>query len=107
MARSAQRPGLGTCLIPIATPTGDSMELTQVKTVLREYMLETLMRNPGYPLQDDEPLITGGLFDSFALAELAVFIEGAFNVYIPDIDLTVANMDTLNQVASWVMRDCA
>ena len=83
------------------------MDLSEVKSRLRAFILEALVRNPGYPLKDDEPLITAGLFDSFALAELAVFIERDFNVYIPDVDLTVANMDTLNQVAERVLRDLA
>jgi len=42
--------------------------------------------------------------DSFALAELAVYVEKQFNVYIPDPDLTVAKMDTLNQMVARVLR---
>ncbi|MCP5191384.1 MAG: hypothetical protein H6988_13490 [Pseudomonadales bacterium] len=43
--------------------------------------------------------------DSFALAEFGVYVEQTFNVYIPDADLTVAKMDTLNQMVARVMRD--
>ena len=55
-------------------------------------------------LTDTEGIITGGLMDSFALAEFAVYVESEFGVYIPDSDLTVAKMDTLDQMAVRVMR---
>jgi acyl carrier protein len=42
--------------------------------------------------------------DSFALAEFAVYVEKEFGVYIPDADLTVAKMDTLDQMVARVMR---
>ncbi|MCC6905697.1 MAG: acyl carrier protein [Anaerolineae bacterium] len=74
-----------------------------VKLQLRDFILKELLNNPSYPLQDDEALITGGLIDSFSLAQVGVFVETAFNVYIPDTDLTVANMDTLEQMASRVL----
>ena len=72
---------------------------------LRTYIVNELIRDPGYPLGEDEGMITGGLMDSFALADLAVFIEKEFDVYIPDPDLTVEKMDTLGQIVSRVMRD--
>lgn len=75
------------------------------KEKLRTYITNELMRDPSYQLADDEELITGGLIDSFALAELAVYIENEFNVFIPDSDLTVKNMNTLNQVYSRLVED--
>jgi acyl carrier protein len=72
---------------------------------LRDYITRALIRDPAYPLRDDEGIITGGLMDSFALAELAVYVESAFGVYIPDPDLTVAKMNTLDQMVARVLRD--
>jgi acyl carrier protein len=43
--------------------------------------------------------------DSFALAEFGVFVEDQFGVYIPDSDLTVVNLDTLDMMVARVMRD--
>jgi len=79
------------------------MDRNEVKTKLREFILKDLLRNPDYDLADDEPLITGGMMDSFSLAQVGVIAEKAFNVYIPDTDLTVANMDTLDQMVNRVM----
>jgi len=81
------------------------MDEKTIREKLRAYITADLIRDPDYPLGDEEGIITGGMMDSFALAELAVYVENAFNVYIPDPDLTVAKMDTLNQIVARVMRD--
>lgn len=77
----------------------------EVRTKIRQYISEELIRDEDELFADNEGIITGGLIDSFALAELAVFVEEAFNVYIPDPDLTVAKMDTLNQIVTRIMQD--
>jgi acyl carrier protein len=76
----------------------------EIKAKLRDYICRELIRDPQYPLGNDERLITGGLMDSFALAQLGVFIETAFGVYIPDTDLTVENMETLNRMVKRITQ---
>ncbi|MEW5985986.1 MAG: acyl carrier protein [Chloroflexota bacterium] len=76
-----------------------------IREKLRAFITRDLIRDPRYPLRDDEGIITGGLMDSFALAELAVFVEQEFDVYVPDPDLTVAKMNTLDQIVARVMQD--
>jgi acyl carrier protein len=81
------------------------MDEKTVREKLRSYITRELIRDAKYPLKDDEGIITNGLMDSFALAEFAVYVEQEFGVYIPDPDLTVAKMDTLNQMVARVLRD--
>jgi acyl carrier protein len=71
---------------------------------LRDFVRSELLRKPDYPLAADEPLITGGLIDSFSLAQIGVFVEDAFGVYLPDTDLTVANMDTIERMAICILK---
>ena len=75
-----------------------------IREKLRVFITRDLIRDPGYDLADTEGIVTGGLMDSFSLAELAVYVEKEFGVYIPDSDLTVAKMDTLDQMVARVMR---
>ena len=75
-----------------------------VRDKLRHFILAELLRQPAFPLADDEPLMSGGLIDSFCVAHLGVFIENEFGVYIPDVDLTVENMDSLALIAEQVLR---
>ena len=74
------------------------MKTINIKKRLRDFVRGELLGRPDYPLAGNEPLITGGLIDSFSLAQIGVFIEDAFGVYIPDTDLTVDNMNTLDQM---------
>jgi acyl carrier protein len=79
------------------------MDESHVREILRRFIVTDLIRDPEYPLSDDEGIITGGMMDSFALAELGVFVEQNFNVYIPDPDLTVQKMNTLDQIVARVL----
>ncbi len=79
------------------------MNQIEIRTKLRDFIRSELLGRPDYPLADDDPLITGGLIDSFALAQIGVFVEDAFDVYIDDTDLTVANMDTLDQMVARIL----
>lgn len=81
------------------------MDEATVREKVRAFILSELVRDESLEIADDEGIITGGLMDSFALAELAVFVEGEFNVYIPDPDLTVEKMDTLDLMVARIMRD--
>lgn len=80
------------------------MDPIRVRESLRAFITGTLIRDASYPLRDDEPIITGGLIDSFALAELAVFVEREWRVYIPDPDLTVERMNSLDQIVARIIR---
>jgi acyl carrier protein len=81
------------------------MDETTIREKIRTYITHELIRDPDYTLTDDEGIITGGLMDSFSLADLGVYVEDEFGVYIPDPDLTVEKMDTLDLMVARVMQD--
>ncbi len=80
------------------------MDTQLMRDRLRDFVRGELLRKPDYQLADDEPLVTGGLIDSFALAQVGVFVEGAFGVYLPDTDLNVANMDTISRMVTCILK---
>lgn len=75
------------------------MDQNEIKAKLKQFICKEILNNADYPLKDDEALITSGLMDSFSLAQVGVFAELEFNVYIPDPELTVDRMNTLNDMA--------
>ncbi|HLA44412.1 MAG TPA: acyl carrier protein, partial [Aggregatilineales bacterium] len=81
-----------------------ALDPIEVREKIRAFITRELIRDASYPLQDDEEIITAGLMDSFALAELGVYVEDEFDIYIPDPDLTVAQMNTLNQMVTRILR---
>lgn len=80
------------------------MNESNIRETIRQYITTQLMRDDEYTLSNTEGIITEGLIDSFSLADLAVFVESQFDVYIPDPDLTVAKMNTLDQIVARVLR---
>lgn len=81
------------------------MNTRDIKEQLKIFICAEIIRNPSFRLEDDDPLITGGLVDSQSLVQIAVFLEEAFNVFLPDTDLNVDNMDTVEQIAARVMAE--
>lgn len=75
-----------------------------IRETLRRYILNDIAKDPTYPLQDDENVIEADLMDSFALAKFGAFVDKTYGVYIPDPELTVANMGTLNQMVARVLK---
>jgi len=82
----------------------DARKPDVVREKMRTFICHELLPRPDYPLEDDEPLMTGGLIDSFCVAHIGVFVEMEFQVYIPDTELTVENMDTLRQIVARVIQ---
>jgi acyl carrier protein len=81
------------------------MDEKTIREKIRTFITHELIRDEEYNLVDDEGIITGGLMDSFSLAEFGVYVEDEFDVYIPDADLTVTKMDTLNQMVARILQD--
>ena len=80
------------------------MDRSEIAAKVRAFVLRELLKNPDYPLKDDEPLFSSGAIDSFAMAQVGVFIETEFSLYIPDPDLTVDNMDTVDQITERIIQ---
>lgn len=80
------------------------MDEQTIREKLRTFIKHDLIRDDSYNLTDDEGIVSGGLMDSFSLAELGVYVEKEFGIYIPDPDLTVAKMDTLDQMVARVLK---
>lgn len=74
-----------------------------VASQIRQFICEEILERPDHPLRMDEPLISGGLMDSFALAQFAVFVEDTFGVSIPDNRLTMKDLDTINAMVDMVL----
>ena len=75
-----------------------------IRQMIRTYILDDLMAEPTYPLRDDEPILSSYLLDSFSLASIGVYIDQTFDVYIPDPELTVEKMDTLDQIVARTLQ---
>jgi acyl carrier protein len=81
------------------------MNEAEIRQKLKGYICKEIIKKENYLLPDDEPLISGGLIDSFSLVHIAVFIENEFRVKIPDTDLSVDTMDTIEAMGQCVLAE--
>jgi acyl carrier protein len=76
------------------------VDLETVQRALHDFVVgEVLFRSA--PLRPDEDLFAAG-FDSMSLARVLVFVEERFGVVIPDQDVVVDEVSTLEGMARFV-----
>jgi len=71
-----------------------------IKGALKEYVLKELL--PGEDpdaLEDDTPLITGGIMDSISTIKFSLFVEEEFGVELQAHELSADYIDTLSAMA--------
>jgi acyl carrier protein len=76
-----------------------------VRETVRAFVTQELMNKPGYALRDDERMLTDGLIDSMSVVRIAHFVEESFGVVIPDEDLVIDKIDTLEQLVDRICAD--
>jgi len=76
----------------------------EVIAMLKKFVCERCLRKPGFDLEPEEPLLSSGLLRSIHLVELAVYVEKDLGVYIPDTEFNSENIDTLDSMATLVLK---
>jgi acyl carrier protein len=71
-------------------------------TIIERYIATQILKQPNRKISEDEPLISGGLIDSFNLMDLALFVEDTFGVRIEDTELNANTFDNLRQLVELV-----
>ncbi|MEU7473721.1 acyl carrier protein [Streptomyces sp. NPDC044984] len=76
----------------------------EITSVVREF----IARLSGRPdIEDDRPLISGGVLDSIAAVQMVDFVERTFRVEVAYEDLELLNFDTVRGLAALVTRRVA
>ena len=78
-------------------------EPNEIKEKLRNYICHELLKKTDYDLGDEQSLINGGILDSFAITDIAVFVDEHLGVYIPNEELDAEKMDTLNGMVAQIL----
>ncbi len=74
-------------------------EIETIIIELRQFIRNTILKQPDLTIQENEPIISSGLIDSFSLVDLALFIEDHFGVHIDDTELNADFFDSISQLA--------
>ena len=79
------------------------MNETEMRDKMRAFITRELIRDEEYELADDEGIISEGLNGLLRPGRIRRLCRAGVRVYIPDADLTVAKMDTLDQMVARVL----
>jgi len=71
-----------------------------MKEEIKEYIREEYLEedDEDVEINDDTPLISSGIVDSFSMVSLKVYIEKKFKIQIPDAKATPQAFDTVNNI---------
>jgi acyl carrier protein len=80
-------------------------DVESIKSALREFILQKFLPGEDPAALDDEtPLITGGVLDSIATIQYASFVEDRYGIELPNDILTAEGIDTLAKMAAIVQE---
>ena len=60
--------------------------------------------DPSISIPLDRSLLEAGILDSYGIVDLVTFLEGEFDLTIPDKDVSKENMGSLRKMAFYVAR---
>ena len=61
---------------------------------------------PDWPLEDEAPLLGGGVIDSIGVIELVEFLQREFRCAIVEDEITEANLGSLAAITRFVHAKC-
>jgi acyl carrier protein len=79
--------------------------MDELRRTIRDYVVrEYLETGDDRSIDEQTPLITGGIVDSFSMVSLKRFLEMEYDIEIPDAQATPAAFDTVAGIADLVER---
>jgi acyl carrier protein len=83
----------------------EKVTLEQISQTMRKFLFENYLF--GYDENDfsnDSSFLDFGVLDSTGILELIVFIEGEFDIEVPDVEILPENLDSVNCVSRLVYK---
>ncbi|MDP4281779.1 MAG: acyl carrier protein [Bacteroidota bacterium] len=74
-----------------------------MKEVIRQYVINEYVEDDS-EIQNDTPLISGGIVDSFSMVSLKRFLENKYHISIPDEKATPEAFDTVDKIVDLIQE---
>ncbi len=72
---------------------------------IRNYILENyLFTDDQNALRDDDSFLDKGILDSTGILEMIYFLEEQFGIKIDDVEMIPENLDSVNNLISFIAR---
>ena len=75
-----------------------------IKDEIKQFITEKFLFNSDDPPGDDVSLLETNIVDSVGILEIVAFLESHFKIKVEDEELTAANLDSINRIASFIEK---
>ena len=81
--------------------------MSDIKNQVREFVVDNFLFGDANGLSNDTSFLEDGIIDSTGVLELVTYLEEAFAITVEDSELVPENLDSLNNVESYVKQKMA
>lgn len=78
-----------------------------IKQKIREFIIDNFLFGSENGLENDTSFLESGIIDSTGILELVNYIEEEFSISVEDEDLIPENLDSINNVVSYLQLKLA
>jgi len=78
--------------------------VAEIAPKIRQFVVDNYLFRGEDSFSADDSLIASGLIDSTGILELVSFLESTFSLQIADDELVPDNLDSINQITSFVQQ---
>jgi acyl carrier protein len=76
--------------------------MSDIKSKIKEFIVDNFLFGSANGLNDDTSFLDEGIIDSTGVLELVGFIETEFSIQVLDEELIPENLDTINNIVSYL-----
>ena len=81
--------------------------MSEKKTEIRNFIIENFLFGNANGLKDDTSFLEEGIIDSTGVLELVSFLEETYKIQVEDEELIPENLDSIDNVATYLERKAA
>jgi acyl carrier protein len=81
--------------------------MSDIKNQVREFVVDNFLFGDANGLSNETSFLEDGIIDSTGVLELVTYLEEAFAITVEDSELVPENLDSLNNVESYVKQKMA
>ena len=81
--------------------------MSETKETIKTFIVENFLFGSQDGLKDETSFLEEGIIDSTGILELVTFIEEEFSITIEDEELVPENLDSINNVTTFLERKIA
>lgn len=78
------------------------MSPDNVKEQIRAYIKDTIVQNDQINVDNNTPLISGGIIDSISTLKMVDFIETTYKIEVQPHEVDRENLDTVDLIAQFI-----